>query len=57
MLMIPKAFSETLTFDEAVKLAFNFAKKDVQTPVIACADHGNGGKSIGNKPPVVVIPS
>jgi len=41
--------SDTLAFDEAVKVALEFAKKDGQTLVVAFSDHGNGGMSIGNK--------
>ncbi|MFT8320607.1 MAG: alkaline phosphatase [Bacillus sp. (in: firmicutes)] len=41
--------SDTLAFDEAVKEALDFAKKDKNTLVIAVSDHGNSGISIGNK--------
>lgn len=41
--------SDTLAFDEAVKVALDFAKRDGQTLVVAFSDHGNGGMSIGNK--------
>jgi alkaline phosphatase len=41
--------SDTLAFDDAVKEALDFAKKDKHTMVIAVSDHGNSGISIGNK--------
>ncbi|MEJ5300120.1 MAG: alkaline phosphatase [Thermodesulforhabdaceae bacterium] len=41
--------SDILAFDEAVKVALDFAKKDGRTIVIAVADHGNGGISIGDQ--------
>ena len=41
--------SDLLAYDDAVKVALNFAKKDGQTLVMAFADHGTGGMSIGNK--------
>ena len=40
--------SEFLAFDSAVSVALNFAKKNGNTAVIVCPDHGNGGISIGN---------
>ncbi|WP_243354359.1 alkaline phosphatase [Bacillus litorisediminis] len=40
--------SEVLAFDEAVKKALDFAKADGKTLVIAVADHGNSGFSIGD---------
>ncbi|MFN2745430.1 MULTISPECIES: alkaline phosphatase [Bacillus] len=40
--------SDVLAFDDAVKEALNFAKKDKNTMVIAVTDHGNSGISIGN---------
>ncbi|WP_409288487.1 alkaline phosphatase [Peribacillus sp. SCS-37] len=40
--------SDTLAFDDAVKKALDFAKKDGNTMVIAVTDHGNSGISIGN---------
>lgn len=40
--------SDVLAFDAAVKVALDFAKNDRNTLVVACADHGNGGMSIGN---------
>jgi alkaline phosphatase len=39
--------SDLLAYDQAVKVALDFAKKDGQTLVLACADHGNGGLAIG----------
>ncbi|PAF34928.1 hypothetical protein CHH69_13270 [Terribacillus saccharophilus] len=41
--------SDTLSFDDAVKEALDFAKKDKNTMVIAVSDHGNSGISIGNE--------
>lgn len=41
--------SDVLAFDDAVKVALDFAKKDGNTLVLAFSDHGNGGMSIGNK--------
>ncbi|MEW5762630.1 MAG: alkaline phosphatase [Bacillota bacterium] len=41
--------SDVLAFDEAVKVAVDFAKRDGHTLVLAFTDHGNGGMSIGNK--------
>lgn len=41
--------SDVLAFDAAVAEALAFAKKDGNTMVIALADHGNSGISIGNK--------
>ena len=43
------AISDTLAWDDAVKVALDFAKKDGNTLVIAFADHGTGGMTIGNK--------
>ncbi|KAB2460072.1 alkaline phosphatase [Bacillus sp. CH126_4D] len=40
--------SDVLAFDEAVAKALQFAKKDGNTMLIAVADHGNSGISIGN---------
>ena len=40
--------SDVLAFDNAVKVALDFAKKDKQTAVVAVTDHGNGGLTIGN---------
>jgi alkaline phosphatase len=39
--------SDLLAFDEAVKAALDFAKKDGNTLVIAVSDHGTGGITIG----------
>lgn len=39
--------TEFLAFDEAVREALDFAKKDGNTAVIVCSDHGNSGISIG----------
>ncbi|MFZ5643909.1 MAG: alkaline phosphatase [Bacillota bacterium] len=41
--------SDILAFDDAVKVALDFAKKDKNTVVIAVSDHGNGGISIGDR--------
>ncbi|NWF53350.1 MAG: alkaline phosphatase [Syntrophaceae bacterium] len=41
--------SDVLAFDEAVKVALEFAKKDGETLVLAYSDHGNGGMSLGSK--------
>lgn len=41
--------SEVLGFDEAVRVAVNFAKKDGNTLVVAVTDHGNSGLTIGSK--------
>lgn len=40
--------SEYLAFDKAVKEALDFAKRDGQTAIIICSDHGNSAVSIGN---------
>lgn len=40
--------SEVLGFDEAVRVALDFAKRQGNTMVIAVTDHGNSGLSIGN---------
>ncbi|KFN11495.1 alkaline phosphatase family protein [Paenibacillus macerans] len=40
--------SDVLAFDEAVKVALDFAKDDGQTAIVAVTDHGNGGLTIGN---------
>ncbi|USK72026.1 alkaline phosphatase [Peribacillus asahii] len=40
--------SDILAFDDAVKKAVEFAKKDGNTMVIAVTDHGNSGITIGN---------
>lgn len=39
--------SESLSYDKAFRAAVEFAKKDGNTIVISCADHGNGGMTIG----------
>lgn len=44
-----KMVSEFLAFDDAVKVAVDFAEKDGNTAVIMCPDHGNSGISLGNK--------
>lgn len=41
--------SDLLAYDEAVGAALEFARRDGQTLIIACADHGNGGMTIGSK--------
>lgn len=41
--------SDVLAWDDALKVALDFAKKDGQTLVLAFTDHGNGGMSIGNR--------
>lgn len=40
--------NETLDFDDAVKIAIDFAKKDGNTLVIVTADHETGGMSLVN---------
>jgi alkaline phosphatase len=40
--------TDMLAFDEAVKVAVNFAKKNPQTLVIAFPDHNTGALSLGN---------
>jgi len=40
--------SDVRAFDDAVKVALDFAKADGHTMVIALTDHGNGGISIGD---------
>lgn len=40
--------SDVLSFDDAVKVALDFAKKDKDTAVIIAADHFTSGMSIGN---------
>ncbi|WP_315121584.1 alkaline phosphatase [uncultured Clostridium sp.] len=40
--------TEVLAFDNAVKVALDFAKKDKNTVVIVAPDHSNGGMSIGD---------
>ncbi len=41
--------SEFLAFDKAVKEALEFAKKDGNTAIVICPDHGNSAVSIGNQ--------
>ena len=43
--------SDVLAFDEAVKAALAFSRKNKQTLLLAFSDHGNGGMSIGNETP------
>ncbi|MFD2923129.1 alkaline phosphatase [Halobacillus naozhouensis] len=38
---------ETLAFDKAVKVAYEYAKNDPNTQVIVTADHATGGMSVG----------
>ena len=40
--------TDFLAFDEAVKVALDFAKKDKNTLVLAFPDHNTGGLTIGN---------
>ncbi|MCL2087756.1 MAG: alkaline phosphatase, partial [Oscillospiraceae bacterium] len=40
--------SDVLAFDDAVRVALNFAKSNGETMIIASTDHGNGGITIGN---------
>lgn len=40
--------SDLAAFDEAVKAALEFARRDRQTLVLAFSDHNTGGMSIGN---------
>lgn len=40
--------SDTLAFDDAVRVALDFAKKDKDTLVLVASDHNTGGMSIGN---------
>ena len=41
------AVTDFLEFDKAVAVALDFAKKNKNTVVIVCPDHGNGGISLG----------
>ncbi len=41
--------SDVLAFDDAVKVALDFAQAKGKTMVLAFSDHGTGGMSIGNK--------
>ncbi|HVN71167.1 MAG TPA: alkaline phosphatase [Desulfomonilia bacterium] len=40
--------SEISAFDDAVKAALDFAKKDRHTAILIMADHGNGGVTMGD---------
>jgi alkaline phosphatase len=40
--------SEIAAFDDAVKAALDFAKKDKHTAILIMADHGNGGITMGD---------
>jgi alkaline phosphatase len=40
--------TEFLAFDKTVELVMDFAKKDGNTAVVICPDHGNSGINIGN---------
>jgi alkaline phosphatase len=40
--------TEFIAFEKAVDAALDYAKKNKNTAVIICTDHGNGGFSIGN---------
>lgn len=40
--------SDALAFDDTVKVALDFAKKDKETVIISATDHGNSGMTIGN---------
>ena len=40
---------DVLAFDDAVRVALDFASRDKKTLVLAFSDHGNGGMSLGNK--------
>lgn len=42
---------DIVAFDEAVKVALDFAKADGHTVVVSSADHGTGGPVIGGKNP------
>jgi alkaline phosphatase len=41
--------TEFLAFDSAVGVAMDFAKKDGNTAVVICPDHGNSAISVGNR--------
>ena len=43
------AVTDVLEFNKAVAVALAFAKKDKNTVVIICPDHGTGGITIGNE--------
>ncbi|AHM66483.1 alkaline phosphatase [Paenibacillus polymyxa] len=40
--------SDVLSFDDAVKVALDYAKQNQNTIVVAVTDHGNGGLTIGS---------
>jgi len=40
--------SDIKSFDDAVRVALDFARRDGQTAIIIMADHGNGGISMGD---------
>ncbi|WP_179032723.1 alkaline phosphatase [Paenibacillus kribbensis] len=40
--------SDVLSFDDAVKVALDYAKQNQNTVVVAVTDHGNGGLTIGS---------
>ena len=40
--------SETLAFDEAFKIAIDFARANQDTMILVASDHGTGGMSIGD---------
>ncbi|MEC0181884.1 alkaline phosphatase [Paenibacillus peoriae] len=40
--------SDVLSFDDAVKVALDYAKRNQNTVVVAVTDHGNGGLTIGS---------
>lgn len=48
---------DVVAFDDAVKVAYEFAKYDRETVVIVTADHETGGLDIGNNPNVPFIKS
>ncbi|WP_306564007.1 alkaline phosphatase [Aquabacterium sp.] len=41
--------SDLAAYDEAVKVALDFARADGQTLIISTSDHGNGGLTIGRR--------
>jgi len=41
--------SDMLAYDDAVRVAIDFAAKDKRTLVMGFADHGNGGMTIGSR--------
>lgn len=41
--------SEILGFDDAVRVALDFARKDGNTAVVICTDHGNSGIQLGRQ--------